>query len=150
MQIDEYILPAPSDVLGHGAWVVSNHTWPADPAYYQNSLSNGSVWPIVLSEALGISSELGDKAVDGATSDNTVVQGYTGVDLTIPAPSMIDQIAQYIAKTPASFDNSDSLYAIVIGANDIFFDPRASAQCTVQTIKEGMKQLQENEGKLLS
>ena len=24
---------------GRGAWVVSNHTWPADPAYYNHSFS---------------------------------------------------------------------------------------------------------------
>ncbi|KAG8974963.1 hypothetical protein FRC05_006640 [Tulasnella sp. 425] len=112
---------------GQGAWVVSNHTWPADPAYYQHSFSNGPVWPVVLSGTLGISNKLADKAIGGATSDNAVVQGYTGADSTIPVPSMLDQIAQYTAKTPASYGNSDSLYALVVGANDIFFDPNASA-----------------------
>ncbi|KAG8942718.1 hypothetical protein FRC04_003548 [Tulasnella sp. 424] len=112
---------------GHGAWVVSNHTWPADPAYYQHSFSNGPVWPVVLSGALGISNRLEDRAIGGATSNNTAVQGYTGADSTIPVPSMLDQIAKYIAKTPASHGHSDSLYALVAGANDIFFYPSASS-----------------------
>lgn len=139
--------PAPCYV-GHGAWVVSNHTWPVDPAYYQHSFSNGPVWPVLLSGMLGISNKLADKAIGGATSDNTVVQGYTGADSTIPVPSMLDQITQYIAKTPASYGNSDSLYALVVGANDIFFDPSASGQSSVQAIKKGIKQLQDTEGKL--
>ncbi|KIO15822.1 carbohydrate esterase family 16 protein, partial [Tulasnella calospora MUT 4182] len=78
---------------GHGAWVVSNHTWPADPAYYRHTFSNGPIWPTVLSGALGIDNKLTDKATGGATSDNAVVQGYTGADSTIPVPSALDQIA---------------------------------------------------------
>ncbi|KAF5346599.1 hypothetical protein D9758_013467 [Tetrapyrgos nigripes] len=29
---------------GHGAWVISNHSWPAHPGYYQGRFSNGPVW----------------------------------------------------------------------------------------------------------
>lgn len=131
---------------GHGAWLLSNHTWPADPAYYQGSFSNGPVWPVVLSEALGISSELNDKAVAGATSDNAVVQGYTGANSNIPVPSALDQISQYLSQGPLSYDKNVSLYAIVIGANDIFRNPAMSADSVIQAIIKGMKQLQDKEG----
>ncbi|KAG8933049.1 hypothetical protein FRC01_011269 [Tulasnella sp. 417] len=131
---------------GHGAWVVSNHTWPADPAYYQHTFSNGPVWPTVLSESLGISNKLTDKATGGATSDNAVVQGYTGPDSTIPVPSALDQISQYISQTPSSYGNDGSLYAIVIGSNDIFFNPSTTAESVIQAITKGMKQLQDNKG----
>ncbi|KAG8988625.1 hypothetical protein FRB90_002635 [Tulasnella sp. 427] len=129
---------------GHGAWVISNHTWPADPAYYRHSFSNGPVWPIVLSQTLG--SQLTDKATGGATSNNTAVQGYTGANSTIPVPSALDQIAQYISQTPASYGDSGSLYAIIVGANDVFFDPSASADAAVQAITKGIKQLRTSEG----
>ncbi|KIO25855.1 hypothetical protein M407DRAFT_24811 [Tulasnella calospora MUT 4182] len=112
---------------GHGSWVVSNHTWPADPAYYHHTLSNGPVWPVILSGALGISNKLTDKAIAGATSDNAVVQGYTGADSNIPVPSALDQISQYISQTPVSYDKCGSLFAIVIGANDVFRNPNISA-----------------------
>ncbi|KAG8915630.1 hypothetical protein FRC00_002207 [Tulasnella sp. 408] len=128
---------------GHGAWVVSDHTWPVDPAYYQHTFSNGPVWPTVLSQALGISNKLTDKATGGATSDNAVVQGYTGADSTIPVPSALDQITQYVSQTPAYYDQSSSLYAIVVGANDIFFNPSATAESVIQAITKGMKQLQD-------
>ncbi|KAG8933052.1 hypothetical protein FRC01_011272 [Tulasnella sp. 417] len=107
---------------GHGIWVLSNGTWPSDPAYYNHAFSNGPVWPVVLSEALGLSRKLDDRAIGGATSDNALVQGYTGVDSTIPVPSMLDQIAQYISQAPTDDEEDDTLYAIVIGANDIFLN----------------------------
>ncbi|KAG8915627.1 hypothetical protein FRC00_002204 [Tulasnella sp. 408] len=128
---------------GHGAWVLSNHTWPADPAYYQHTFSNGPIWPVLLSEALGISNELNDKAVAGATSDNAVVQGYTGANWNIPVPSALDQISQYLSQ---AHEKDGSLYAIVIGANDIFRNPAVSADSVIQAITKGMKQLQDNEG----
>ncbi|KAG8915628.1 hypothetical protein FRC00_002205 [Tulasnella sp. 408] len=128
---------------GHGSWVVSNHTWPVDPAYYQHTSSNGPVWPTVLSQLLGVSNKLTDKATSGATSDNAVVQGYTGADSTIPVPSALDQIAQYISQASSSYDQSSCLYAIVIGANDIFFDPSATAVSVIEAITKGMKQLQD-------
>ncbi|KAG9047531.1 hypothetical protein FS837_002055 [Tulasnella sp. UAMH 9824] len=131
---------------GHGGWVLSNHTWPADPAYYQGSLSNGPVWPVILSEALGISNELNDKAIVGATSDNAVVQGYTGANWNIPVPSALDQISQYLSQAPVPYEKDGSLYAIVIGANDIFRNPAMSADSVIQAIIKGMKQLQDNEG----
>ncbi|KAG8933051.1 hypothetical protein FRC01_011271 [Tulasnella sp. 417] len=131
---------------GHGAWVFSNHTWPADPAYYNHAFSNGPVWPVILAGALRIRDKLTDKAIAGATSDNAVVQGYTGVDSNIPIPSALDQITQYIAQNPRPHDADGSLYAIVIGANDIFRNPTISPDSAIQVITKGMKQLQDNQG----
>ncbi|KAG8942716.1 hypothetical protein FRC04_003546 [Tulasnella sp. 424] len=133
---------------GHGAWVISNHTWPADPAYYNHTFSNGPVWPVVLSESLNIASYLKDKATGGATSDNALVQGYTGANSTIPVPSMLDQITQYIAvnQTSESYGFGDILYALVIGSNDIFINSAVSAESVFQAIVKGMKQLQDSKG----
>lgn len=59
----------------------------------------------------------------GATSDNTLVQGYTGPNSTIGVPSVADQVRQYNASAAA-----DSLHAIMIGINDIFFNANVTAQ----------------------
>ncbi|KAG8933050.1 hypothetical protein FRC01_011270 [Tulasnella sp. 417] len=127
--------------------VVFGDSWSDnDPAYYRHTFSNGPVWPAVLSGALGISDKLIDKATDGATSDNAVVQGYTGAHSTIPVPSALDQITQHINQAPKSCNGSNYLYAILIGANDIVFDPSASPDSAIQAIMKGMRQLQDNIG----
>ncbi|KAG9047532.1 hypothetical protein FS837_002056 [Tulasnella sp. UAMH 9824] len=129
---------------GTGIWVLTNGTWPADPAYYNHEFSNGPVWPVHLSEALGI--KLDDKAIGGATTDNAIVQGLTGWDGKIPVPSVLDQISQYISQTPIGDDEDDTLYAIVGGANDIFYSANTTAESVVQAIAKGMKQLQDGRG----
>lgn len=134
---------------GNGIWVLSNNTWPADPAYYNHAFSNGPVWPVVLSEALGLTGKLDDKAIGGATTDNAIVQGYTGVNGNIPVPSVLDQISQYISETPIDDDTDDTLYAIVTGANDIFLNANVTAEPVVQAVVKGMKQLQDSRGKQL-
>lgn len=49
--------------LGNGAWTVSKHTWPSDPAYFGHRFSNGPVWVEYLAKRLGM--ELDDGAVGG-------------------------------------------------------------------------------------
>lgn len=50
---------------GAGAWTVSNHTWPRDPAYFGHRFSNGPVWVEYLADRLKM--ELDDYAVGGGT-----------------------------------------------------------------------------------
>ncbi|KAF8589182.1 carbohydrate esterase family 16 protein [Ramaria rubella] len=101
---------------GSGAWTASNHTWPSDPAYYGHRFSNGPVWVENLSEKLGM--ELDDNAIGGATSNNSVVQGFTGLKSTIPVYSMVDQVTAYLNGGKVS---SEDLFIIMIGANDALF-----------------------------
>ncbi|KAG8915626.1 hypothetical protein FRC00_002203 [Tulasnella sp. 408] len=131
---------------GNGIWVLSNNTWPADPAYHNHAFSNGPVWAVALSEALGLTGKLDDKAIGGATTDNAIVQGYTGVNGNIPVPSVLDQISQYISQTAIDDDANDTLYAIVTGANDIFLNANTTAESVVQAVVKGMKQLQDSRG----
>lgn len=50
---------------GAGAWTVSDHTWPRDPAYFGHRFSNGPVWVEYLADRLKM--ELDDYAVGGGT-----------------------------------------------------------------------------------
>ncbi|KAL6709844.1 hypothetical protein ACN47E_000629 [Coniothyrium glycines] len=103
---------------GTGAWTVSNNTWPADPAYYNHSFSNGPVWPITLAKSLGV--PLYDFAVGGATADNSVVAGFTGARTEIPVPSALDQVKKFLS---ADSPRPDDLFVHYIGANDPQFNP---------------------------
>ncbi|KAF2166056.1 carbohydrate esterase family 16 protein [Zasmidium cellare ATCC 36951] len=102
---------------GNGAWVASNHTWPADPAYYNHSFSNGPKWSNDLADTLSV--ELLNYAAGGATADNSFVQGYTGAESTIPVPSTRDQIATFLN---TSSPRPDDLFVHWIGANDALCD----------------------------
>lgn len=57
-------LPVSSTLhAGNGAWKITNHTWPADPAYYKGRFSNGPTWIEDTAAKLGL--QLYDYAVGG-------------------------------------------------------------------------------------
>ncbi|KAJ4318506.1 hypothetical protein N0V84_006832 [Fusarium piperis] len=102
---------------GNGAWVASNGTWPADPAYFNHSFSNGPKWNDIVAEVLDL--ELINLATGGATTDNTFVAGGTGANSAIPVPSADDQITAFLSRhRPRPTD----LFVLWIGANDILFN----------------------------
>jgi phospholipase/lecithinase/hemolysin len=76
-----------------------------------------------------------------ATSDNTLVQGYTGPNATIASPSATDQVAQFLASHNGKANVADALYVILIGANDAFFDPNVTGAQTVENVSSIMKKL---------
>ncbi|KAF8526539.1 GDSL lipase/esterase [Hysterangium stoloniferum] len=96
------------------AWMLSNHTWPQDPAYFDHHFTNGPVWVEHLAQKLGM--ELIDLAVGGATSNNSVVKGVTGRTDNIPVPSAVDQLASFLKSHTV---DPEDLYVIMVGANDI-------------------------------
>jgi len=121
------------------AYHFSNDTWPADPAYYKGRFSNGPVWVEYIAEKFGLG--LHNYAFGGATSDNTLVQGYTGPNATIASPSATDQVAQFLASHNGKANVADALYVILIGANDAFFDPNVTGAQTVENVSSIMKKL---------
>ncbi|KAJ6555698.1 GDSL-like Lipase/Acylhydrolase [Mycena vulgaris] len=124
---------------GNGVYRITNHTWPADPAYYGGRFSNGPVWVEDIASKLHLS--LTDYAVGGATSNNTLVQGYTGPN-SIPVPSALDQLNSYLASSGAtSATAQETLYVILIGANDAFFLPMVNASQSVAAIASAMDKL---------
>lgn len=102
---------------GNGSWVASNGTWPADPAYYGHSFSNGPKWNDIVAAALGL--ELTNLAAGGATADNSFVAGGTGASSTIPVPSAKDQVDSFLTWDAA---RPGDVFVHWIGANDILFN----------------------------
>lgn len=146
---------------GNGVYRITNHTWPADPAYYGGRFSNGPVWVEDVASKLHLS--LTDYAVGSgtfspsfhvsditdmeksprhaATSNNTLVQGYTGPN-SIPVPSALDQLNSYLASSGATSATArQTLYVILIGANDAFFLPTVNASQSVAAIASAVDKL---------
>ncbi|KAK2035605.1 GDSL-like Lipase/Acylhydrolase [Colletotrichum zoysiae] len=133
---------------GNGSARVSNSTWPTDK-YYDGRFSDGIVWPEYVAGNLSI--PLYDYAVGGATTSNSLVQGFTGAGETITVPSVDDQVATFLSKTTPqglAFSDLDStaltspLFVLFAGANDILFNPNISASQTYQALFQAGTQLQ--------
>lgn len=105
---------------GKGAWTISNHTWPLVSYYSGHRFSNGKVWVQELSSLLRI--PLLDKAIGGATTNNTLLQGFTGPNSSIPVPSTLDQVALYLESSSfKKHDVAKTLFVVGGGGNDAFF-----------------------------
>lgn len=101
---------------------------------YNGRFSNGLVWAEYAAGNLSL--PLYDYAVGGATTSNSLVQGYTGAQSTISVPSVMDQVASFLENTTplgSNFSASGSmalskpLFVLFAGANDVFFNPNISA-----------------------
>ncbi|KAK2011937.1 GDSL-like Lipase/Acylhydrolase [Colletotrichum eremochloae] len=137
---------------GNGSARISNSAWPTD-SYYDGRFSDGIVWPEYVAGNLSI--PLYDYAVGGATTSNSLVQGYTGAGGTIAVPSVDDQVATFLGKTTPqgqAFTDLDSaalsspLFVFFAGANDILFNPNISASQTYQALLQAGTQLQTTYG----
>ncbi|KDN71917.1 putative GDSL-like Lipase/Acylhydrolase [Colletotrichum sublineola] len=91
----------------------------------------------------------------GATTSNSLVQGYTGAGGTIAVPSVDDQVATFLGKTTPqgqAFTDLDSaalsspLFVFFAGPNDILFNPNISASQTYQALLQAGTQLQTTYG----
>ncbi|GAA5921901.1 hypothetical protein JCM1841_000970 [Sporobolomyces salmonicolor] len=124
--------------MGANTWNFTNGSWPSDPHYADHRFSDGLTWGEFLAQGLNVPLE--DYAVAGATTNNSLVQGWTGRDLTFPVPSILNQIAQYLARIP---DRSEqTLFILFGGMSDFLFggngaDPSGSAA----SLGSGMHQL---------
>ncbi|TPX65377.1 hypothetical protein SpCBS45565_g05184 [Spizellomyces sp. 'palustris'] len=94
-------------------FALTNKTWPT-AAYYQGRFSNGPLWLEYLTESRKV--DLQDYAFGGATTNNTLVQGYTGSASNIAVPSVIDQVATYLPHF-----SPNNVHAFWAGGNDVFF-----------------------------
>ncbi|KAI5478572.1 hypothetical protein MNV49_004831 [Pseudohyphozyma bogoriensis] len=104
-----------------------------------SGFSNGPVYAEDLAGFL--SAPIYDYAVGGATTNNTLVQGYTGPSSTIPVPSVLDQIDDYlIDHTPSS----STLFVLYGGANDAFFGlPNITGLDSVRSLEGGVAKLKQ-------
>ncbi|CAF2625583.1 unnamed protein product [Rotaria sp. Silwood2] len=100
----------------NNVYKLTNGTWPIVPPYHQGRFSNDSIWV----DRLRVSN-VKNYAYGGATTDNTVVQGYTKSD-TVPVPGIRQQIEIYInSAKERTIDFVHTLYIVSGGGNDFVF-----------------------------
>ncbi|CAF3528820.1 hypothetical protein SNK03_010028 [Fusarium graminearum] len=141
---DYYTVKAPRLIVfgdsfsdnGNGSWIVSNGTWPADPAYYRHSFSNGLKWNDLVAKDLGL--ELINLATGGATTNNNFVAGGTGAQSTIPVPSASDQVFSFLSWNKP---RPDDVFVHWIGANDILFNTSITGGQVTSLINENVDRL---------
>ncbi|KAL3301263.1 GDSL-like Lipase/Acylhydrolase [Colletotrichum asianum] len=112
--------------------------------------SNGIVWAEYVAGNLSI--PLYDYAIGGATTSNSLIQGYTGPKSSIAVPSVVDQIVTFLGqRTPQgdSFSTSDTnavttpLFVLFTGANDILFNSNISASQSYQVLTQAEAELRD-------
>ncbi|KAK4058091.1 hypothetical protein OIO90_000830 [Microbotryomycetes sp. JL221] len=124
---------------GNGAWLASNKTWPADKNYVGHRFSNGPVWIENAAKILRL--PLQSYATGGATTDNRLVQGYTGFNSTIKVRSVFDQVELFLASKPKGVKST--LFVIEGGGNDAFFGlPNVTASQSVAGLVKATKKLE--------
>ncbi|SCV68432.1 BQ2448_553 [Microbotryum intermedium] len=137
---------------GKRTWNLTNHTWPANRNYYQHRFTNGFTHTEILAQHLGF--RLNSSAIAGATTNNKLVQGFTGPRNKTPVPSILDQVARFIDPPASDFppDSGDDitrppidriLFVIYAGANDALLGKKkdVSAKQVAKQIQTSIKTL---------
>ena len=101
--------------------------------------SNGPKWNEIVAEELGL--ELLNYAVGGATADNSIVQGYAGVDLSIPVSSAKDQIERFFA---TDAPRPDDVFVHWVGLNDILLNTSVTGQQISGRIEKNIDRLHQS------
>ncbi|RKO88656.1 SGNH hydrolase-type esterase domain-containing protein [Blyttiomyces helicus] len=118
---------------------LSNGTWPVS-AYYKGHFSNGPVWQEIAAQELGVTRT--NEAFGGATTDNKLVQGFSGPTSNIPVPGVEQQAAIFAAsvhgKTTARPYEVDAIWA---GANDWFFNSNLTGDDVAKNIMVNVETL---------
>ncbi|KAI8621525.1 GDSL lipase/esterase [Chytriomyces sp. MP71] len=124
-------------------WKLSKFKWPevATPSsskdYFKGRFSDGPVWVEYLAKDQDISkTNLHDFAYAGATSNNTLITGYSG-NFSVPnnaavfsVPSALDQITKDVKPLIKHINLATSTFFIWIGANDYLFNYFDSGKLT--------------------
>ncbi|GAA5980210.1 hypothetical protein JCM11641_005507 [Rhodosporidiobolus odoratus] len=124
---------------GTGAFRLTNETWPSDLHYDGHRFTNGLTFGEQLAKGLGVSHS--SLAVAGATTNNTLAQGYTGRNFAIPVKSVHEQVDTFIQSTPI---RPIALYILQGGLNDFLFgqvDGMVSAKDSANSLGNAMLQL---------
>ncbi|KAM0344468.1 hypothetical protein ACHAPU_007440 [Fusarium lateritium] len=121
---------------GNGSWIASDGSWPADPAYYGHSFSNGPKWNDLVAKDLDL--ELVNLATGGATTNNGFVAGGTGSASNIYVPSAADQVVSFLSwDEPRPGD----IFVHWIGANDILFNTSITGGQVTSLVNENVNRL---------
>ncbi|KAM0748151.1 lipolytic enzyme, G-D-S-L family [Meredithblackwellia eburnea MCA 4105] len=100
---------------GTGAWLFTNHTWPAHPAYVGHRFSNGMIYSEYLATALSL--PMSSFAVGGASISHRL-SSASGPNSSWPVDCIHDQIDKYALGKSSQRNTVFIMYA---GANDLYF-----------------------------
>lgn len=131
---------------GNGTYQLTNHTWPADPAFYKGRFSNGPTWPEQLASKLNIPI-VDDLAYGGATTNNSVAQGYSGYNSDVPVPDVRHQVTMYLERMHGHLDPG-AIYIVSGGSNDVFFGSEKTLDI-IGLANKGVKTLQREAERLV-
>ncbi|KAI9152506.1 hypothetical protein H9P43_009297 [Blastocladiella emersonii ATCC 22665] len=143
-------------------YTLTNRAWPPAPPLYDNGrFTNGLTWPEYLAEFVeSVNADnrtvaVHNYAFGGSTSNDSLVQGYTGARSDIPSPGVDKQLGmfrEYMAAqvlknggdaAKAGEAMGPTLFTVWTGANDFFFDMQKAAPALVAAnVVEAVKQIE--------
>ncbi|KAF9965287.1 hypothetical protein BGZ73_001510, partial [Actinomortierella ambigua] len=130
------------DYVDNGnTYKLTQQSWPGRP-YHHGRFSNGNVWPEYLAESKGY--HHANYAYDGATSDDRLVQGYTGPDQDIPVPGFWQQIQLYYDSNQDKIDRKkleETLFIINFQGYDYHYKQDLDIALVIQHYEQGLRWL---------
>ncbi|KAK3824624.1 MAG: GDSL lipase/esterase [Benniella sp.] len=123
---------------------LTNGAWPVSERYPDGQFSNGHVWAGWVAKDTTLN--MSNFALGGATTDSTVVQGYTGPKVDIPVRGFIQQIEElYLPNRPPLDDatKDSTLFVVCFEGNDFLFDANISTETVLANIERGIHRLVE-------
>ncbi|WFD18825.1 hypothetical protein MCAP1_001036 [Malassezia caprae] len=138
---------------GNGTYLLTNKTWPADPAFFNGRFSNGPTWVEQLASKLHVS-HVDVLAYGGATTNNSVAQGYSGYNSDVRVPDVRHQVTKYLERMDGHLDPG-AIYIVSGGSNDVFFGSQKTldilglAEKSVRTLQREAERLVEHGARLI-
>lgn len=132
---------------GNGTYLLTNKTWPADPAFYGGRFSNGPTWVEQLASKLHVPI-VDDLAYGGATTNNSVAQGYSGYNSDVPVPDVRHQVTTYLERMNGRLDPG-AIYIVSGGSNDVFFGSKKTLNL-LGLAEKGVRTLQREAERLVA
>ncbi|KAI9219292.1 GDSL-like Lipase/Acylhydrolase-domain-containing protein [Blastocladiella britannica] len=126
---------------------LTNGAWPLSPPNAYGRFSNGKMWPEYLAEAMATAANGNDidlqvYAFGSATSDSTLVPGYTGASSNVSSPGVNKQIGMYESRLKAAMASgatpNATLFTVFAGGNDLFFDDPSFTRATPPAVASNL------------
>ncbi|GAA5850141.1 hypothetical protein JCM8547_001022 [Rhodosporidiobolus lusitaniae] len=126
---------------GSGAFHLTDGEWPSDRHYYSHSFTNGPTYISHLSSLLRLPTPTTSFGTDGATTNTSLVQGFTGKDRKQPARSVNEQVSYFVKSTPFK-GGQERLFVLQGGLNDwLYSQGGVSAEDSARSLGNAALQL---------